>query len=99
MTKPLAPADMQSLLTHDQRYVRAAAILKDQWLNVVANEDRLDRQRIQPEDLQFAKALVASGALTSRWDFDSYAGVQKIRQQFGNQLSSAAQRILIQPYV
>ncbi|BDZ32254.1 hypothetical protein RA086_13480 [Lactiplantibacillus sp. WILCCON 0030] len=99
MANLLKPADMQSLLTHDWRYQRAAAVLKGHWLPIIAEEERPFRQMIQPEDLQFAKALLDSGTLTSRFQFDRYAGVQAISQYFGNQLSPAAQRWLAQPYI
>lgn len=99
MNKPLDPSDMQSLLTHDRRYQRAAAILADHWQVVMAEEDLPYRQRIDRDDLAFAKALVASGTLTSRFDFTSYAGVQAVRQHFGSQLSPAAQAWLVRDYL
>jgi len=99
MTQPLKPADMQSLLTHDQRYHRALAVLKGQWLPIIAEEDRPFRQQIAVADLQFAKALLASGSAKSAFDFTSYAGVQQLRQHFGNQLNAAAQQWLIKPYL
>ncbi|MFC6181720.1 hypothetical protein [Lactiplantibacillus daowaiensis] len=99
MTIPLKPTDMQSLLTHDHRYQRAVAVLHDDWLTIMADETRADRQRIQPDDLYFAQALLASGAVTSQADFTSYAGVQALRQRLGNQLSPAAQQALIKPYL
>jgi len=99
MTQLLKPADMQSLLTHDQRYHRALAVLKGQWLPIIAEEDRPFRQQIAVADLQFAKALLASGSAKSTFDFTSYAGVQQLRQHFGNQLNAAAQQWLIKPYL
>lgn len=99
MTEPLKPAEMQSLLTHDWRYQRAVAVLKGQWLPIIAEEERPFRQAIQPEDLQFAQALLMSGTLTSQFEFDSYAGVQKIRRYFGNQLSASADQWLVRPYI
>jgi len=99
MTQPLKPADMQSLLTHDHRYRRAIAVLKGQWLPIIAEEDQPFRQQIAVADLQFAQALLASGSATSAFDFTSYAGVQQLRQHFGSQLNAAAQQWLIQPYL
>lgn len=99
MAKPLKPADMQSLLTHDRRYHRAAAVLADRWQVVMADEDLPYRQRITRDDLQFARALVTSATLTSRFDFESYAGVQAIRQHFGNLLAPDAQAWLVQKYL
>jgi len=99
MTQPLRPADMQSLLTHDHRYQRAQAVLKGQWLPIIAEEEQRFRQQISIDDLQFAKALLVSGSLTSPFQFDSYAGVQQLRQHFGNQLSPAAQSWLLRPYL
>ncbi|ETY72921.1 hypothetical protein [Lactiplantibacillus fabifermentans] len=98
MTKPLKPADMQSLLTHDWRYQRAAAVVKGQWLPIIAEEEHPFRQQIQPEDLQFARELIASDTLTSQFDFNSYAGVQAMRQYFGSQLSSTGQHWLVSAY-
>ncbi|RRK10257.1 hypothetical protein D1831_08460 [Lactiplantibacillus garii] len=99
MSQPLDPENMQSLLTHDRRYQRAAAVLNGQWQVVMAEETLPYRQRITRDDLQFARALLASGSLTSRFSFDSYAGVQAIRQHYGNLLSPAAQTWLVHDYV
>lgn len=99
MSEPLKPQDMQSLLTHDRRYQRAAAVLNGQWQLIMADEDLPYRQQITADDLQFAQALLRSQTLASRWDFESYAGVQQIRQHFGSQLSPAAQRWLVRPYL
>ncbi|MBO9165110.1 hypothetical protein C6Y11_00155 [Lactiplantibacillus pentosus] len=99
MVQPLNPDDMQSLLTHDRRYQRAAAILHDQWQRVSAEEDLAYRQQITVDDLRFAKALLASETLTSPFDFDHYAGAQQLRQHYGSQLTSAAQNWLVQKYV
>ena len=99
MPTPLNPDDMQSLLTHDRRYQRAAAILANQWQRILADEDLAYRQQITVADLRFAKALLASGTLTSQFDFDHYAGVQQFRQHYGSQLTSAAQSWLVQKYL
>lgn len=98
MTSPLEPTDLQSLLTHDWRYQRAAAVLKGQWLPIIAEETQPFRQMIQPADLKFAMALQASGTLTSQFHFDNYAGVQAVRQYFGSQLSPAAEHWLVRAY-
>ena len=99
MSQPLDPTDMQSLLTHDRRYQRAAAILKGHWQEIMADEELPYRQQITRSDLQFARNLVTSGTLTSSLDFESYAGAQAIRQQFGNLLNGDAQHWLVQRYL
>jgi len=95
----LNPTDMQSLLTHDWRYQRALAVLKGQWLPIIGEETQPFRRMIQPEDLQFAIALQATGTVTGRFKFDNYAGVQAVQRYFGSQLSTAAQRWLVLPYI
>ncbi|WP_338207778.1 hypothetical protein [Lactiplantibacillus paraxiangfangensis] len=99
MSEPLNPDDMQALLTHNRRYQRAVAILKDQWQLIMADETLAYRQQITPTDLQFARALLRSGTLTSRFNFDNYAGVQTLRQHYGSLLSGAAQQWLVHDYV
>lgn len=99
MSEPLNPDDMQALLTHNRRYQRAVAILKDQWQLIMADETLAYRQQITPADLQFARALLRSKTLTSRFNFESYAGVQTLRQHYGSLLSGAAQRWLVHDYV
>ncbi|MCG0730396.1 hypothetical protein IMAU60170_02654 [Lactiplantibacillus plantarum] len=99
MGTPLNPDDMQSLLTHDRRYQRASAILTDQWQRIIADEDLAYRQQITIDDLQFAKVLLASETLTSQFEFDHYAGVQRLRQHYGSQLTSSAQHWLVQKYL
>jgi len=99
MAQPLNPADMQSLLTHDRRYQRATAILTDQWQHVMADETLPYRQQITVDDLTLARSLMRSATLTSQFDFETYAGVQQLRQHFGSQLSGIAQHWLVQKYL
>lgn len=99
MVEPLNPADMQSLLTHDRRYQRAAAVLRGQWQLIMAEEDQPFRQQITRDDLVFARALLRNAVLPSTFEFESYAGVQQIRQHFGSQLSGTAQQWLVRKYV
>lgn len=99
MTTPLDPQNMQSLLTHDHRYQRALAVLTDNWQAAMAEESLPYRQQIDVDDLKFARALVMSATVTSEFDFESYAGVQQMRQHFGNQLNLTAQQWLVRKYV
>lgn len=94
----LNPTDLSSFIAKDKRFKRAEALLTDHWESLLLSEP-WGMTMMTHSDIVYARALVASDAITPRVDLTTFKGVQQFIQRNAVRLSPDVVTMLKEPFL
>lgn len=94
----LNPTDLSSFIAKDNRFKRAEALLTDQWELLLLSEP-WGMTMMTRSDIVYAKALVASDAMTPTVDLTTFKGIQQFIQRNAVRLSPDVVTMLKEPFL
>lgn len=91
----LPPALYKSVLTHDRTYVRAVALLNEEWETA---DQPLYRNAIGETDVAIARQLQAAGLVAGTVPLNDYQAVSRLLSRHSQWFSPAGSRALLAPF-
>lgn len=91
----LPPTAMLAVLTHSKDYVRAAALLNEEW---EPDSQPIYRDVLAARDVVFARQLQRGGLLSGRVDLSDYRAVNQLIIDHDQWLGASARQELLRPF-
>lgn len=95
MSELLRPAIMKMVLTHDQNYIRAVGLLKNDW---DPDEQPIYRDVLAAHDVTLARTLQKAGLIHGQIDLSNYQAVSRLLAHHPDWFSPAASQELLRPF-
>lgn len=91
----LPPETMRAVLTHSRDYVRAAALVNEEW---TPDEQPLYRDALGSQDVILARQLQSGGLLPGRVDLGNYRAVNQLLIDHQQWFAASARQELLRPF-
>ena len=91
----LSPETMLAVLTHGRNYVRAAALLNEEW---EPDQQPIYRDVLERQDVALARQLQRGGLLPGRVDLADYRSVNQLLIDHSQWFAVSARQELLRPF-
>ena len=95
MSELLKPAVMQTVLTHDRRYIRAVGLLNGNW---DPDDQPIYRDLLAASDVVLARQLQQATLIHGRVNLTDYQSVSQLLNRHPQWFSAGAQQALLKPF-